>query len=384
MKIVIIGDRGIPARYSGFSTLVEELALRLTSDHGFAVTVYCRKHYYSERPSMYRNVRCVYLPSPGGNSFESIVHSNLSFLHAAFCHYDLIFVVDPGNAPFALPMKLRNIPMVFHTDGLGWKRSKWTPLQQRYYRWAEKVCARIADWLVTDSRLMQQYYDREYGVESSFIPYSGDVGDPSSDEGLRRFGLEGRGYYLVVARLVPENNVDLIIREYRAATTTRPLVVVGSTPHQTKYADAIIAQNDDRVRCVGGIYESAVLNGLYANCYAYLHGHEVGGTNPSLLRAMHAGAPCVAIAVDFHAEVLGPFFLSFGKETGELARLLSRIDAEPQYLVELGEQQRERASTLYRWDAVAAAYAQVFQAVYQARREGSRPTAALAKEVYRP
>jgi glycosyltransferase involved in cell wall biosynthesis len=384
MKIALIGDRGIPARYSGFSTLVEEMAVRLVRDHGMEVTVYCRNHYYETRPAEYKGVKCVYLPAPGGKSFESIVHSNLAVWHALARDYDLAFIVDPGNAPFAWPLALRRLPTVFHTDGLGWKRQKWSPLQQRYYKWSEWVCARLASWLVTDSRAMQQYYRTEYGADSSFIPYSGEVGDEPNEEGLRRFGLDKKGFYLAVARLEPENNVHTIIREYRASGVERPLVVVGGSPYESEYVDGIMAESHGKVRCVGGIFESAVLNGLYKNCYAYLHGHEVGGTNPSLLRAMQAGAACVPIDVVFHREVMGERGLFFGKEPGRLAALLRELESAPQRIEALGSLAYERASTLYRWDAVAAAYAELFEKIHALRRRGQDWRGLAAEEVYRP
>ena len=140
-KIAIIGDRGIPAKYSGFSTLVEELAVRLVADHEMEITVYCRTHYYDSRPDEFKGVKCIYLPAPQSKSFESIIHSNLAIFHATLLRkYDLVFVVDPGNAPFALPLVIRGLPTVFHTDGLGWKRQKWSPLQRRYYKWSEGLC----------------------------------------------------------------------------------------------------------------------------------------------------------------------------------------------------------------------------------------------------
>jgi glycosyltransferase involved in cell wall biosynthesis len=384
MKVAIIGDRGIPARYSGFSTLVEHLAVGLVQDYGFDVTVYCRNQYYDERPATYRGVRCVFLPAPGGKNFESIIHTNLAILHAVFRRYDLVFVLDPGNAPFALPLVLRRFPTVFHTDGLGWQRRKWSPLQQRYYKWSEKISAKLAGRLVTDSRAIQQYYREEYGAESSFIPYSGDVGEPATDEGLAKFGLKRGGYYLVVARLEPENNVDLIIREYRAAGCSRPLVVVGGNPYGTDYARDIGAETDESIRCVGAIYESAILNGLYRDCYGYLHGHEVGGTNPSLLRAMQAGAPCVAIDVVYHREVLGESGVFFSKAPGRLAEILRRLDREPRHLAELGKQVGTRATALYRWDAVIAAYAELFRMLAQASRNSQSLRDRAMPEFYRP
>jgi len=385
MRLAIIGDRGIPARYSGFSTLVEQLAVRLVRDHSMDVTVYCRNQYYEDRPDSYEGVHCVYLPAPGGKSFESIVHSNLAMLHSLTRRFDVAFVVDPGNAPFSLPLKLRGVPSVFHTDGLGWKRQKWSPLQQRYYKWSEGVCASVATWLVTDSRAMQKYYEDEYGAPSSFIPYSGESEVPPAQEGLMKHGLQPRDYYLVVARMEPENNVDFIIDEYKRSNVRRPLVVVGGARFESEYASSVFARADDKVRCVGSTYDAGELNGLYANCYAYLHGHEVGGTNPSLLRAMQAPAACVPIDVVFHREVLGDEALYFEKRTGGLTELLEQLEADESRVGQLCQIASERARTLYRWDAVAAAYAEVFEVVLEAKRKHVRCAALLgSRDVYRP
>ncbi len=384
VKIAIIGDRGIPARYSGFSNLAEEVSARLVNDHGMDVTVYCRRHYFSERPRTYRGARCVYLPAPGGKSFESIIHSTAAILHAACRRFDLAFVLDPGNAPLALPLVVRRMPVVFHTDGLGWQRRKWSPLQRRYYKWSERVCASLGSWLVTDSRAMQDYYRAEYGAESSFIPYGSAVGAAANDQCLEKYGLESRRYLLVVARIEPENNTDLVIREYRASGLRRPLVIVGGARYETEYSRSVFAQAGDGVRCLGPVYEPDMLNGLYRNCYLYVHGHEVGGTNPSLLRAMDAGAACLPIDVTFHREVLGDDVPHFDRTPGSLAALLVRLDQDPQRVSALGRLARDRAETLYRWDAVSAAFAELFRGLVQARRERRRFREAPGAGVYRP
>ena len=150
LRVAMIGDRGIPARYSGFSTLVEEVSTRLVASHGMDVTVYCRSNYFDERPPQYRGVRLVYLSAPGGKSFESLVHSARAILHAACRPFDLAFVVDPGNGPLTLPLVARRMPFLVHTDGLGWQRTKWSALQRRYYRWSEWVSARLACWIGPD------------------------------------------------------------------------------------------------------------------------------------------------------------------------------------------------------------------------------------------
>lgn len=384
LKVAIIGDRGIPARYSGFSTLVEELATGLVANHAMDVTVYCRTSYYDEKPPFYKGVKARYLPSPGGKSFESIVHSNLAIIDAAWRNFDLAFVVDPGNGPFLLPLRLAGVPVVLHTDGLGWQRRKWSPMQQKYYRWSEKVSARLADWLVTDSRAMQDYYVDQYNAQSTYIPYSGEVGDPPNSSVLAEYGIESDGYYLVVARMEPENNVDLIIEEYRRSGVTRPLIVVGSTPYESEFAQKVAAQNDDKVRCVGGIFDQGKLNALYAHCSAYLHGHEVGGTNPSLLRAMHHAAPCVPIDVVFHRQNVGEDNPYFSKSPGDLARVLADIDADPARRRALGLAAHDRERCLFRWDAVCAAYAEVFEKLVAARRHGTQFDQATIGEPYRP
>lgn len=386
MRLAIIGDRGIPARYSGFSTLVEQLATRLVSEHGAEVTVYCRTHYYApeERSPDWRGVRRVFLPAPGGKSFESLVHTALSMGHAVTVgRQDAVFVLDPGNAPLCPLLRLRRWPIALHTDGLGWQRRKWSNLQRRYYRWSERVAVGVSDALVTDAKAMQAYYQETYGAGSSFIPYAGAVGGEPDAAAPARLGLLPGGYALVVARFEPENNVDLIIRGYLASSCTRPLVVVGGSPYRTPYVAGIEALAGERVRLLGRVDDPAQLNGLYAGAWLYLHGHEVGGTNPSLLRAMQAGAPCAAVDVVFTREVLGEAGLFFPRDEAALAELLNRLEADSAGLHARGEALRARAEAVYRWDAIADAYATLFTTLLRDRR-AAWPRGPGIADVYHP
>ncbi|OFW27876.1 MAG: hypothetical protein A3H97_16565 [Acidobacteria bacterium RIFCSPLOWO2_02_FULL_65_29] len=384
MRVGMIGDRGIPARYSGFSNLVEEVSTRLVASHGIDVTVYCRSHYFDNHPEEYRGVRLVYLPAPGGKSFESLWHSARAILHAARQRFDLAFVLDPGNGPLTLPLLLRRMPYVVHTDGLGWQRRKWSALQRRYYRWSEWVSARLATGLVCDSPAMREYYLRTYRAGSAYIPYGGAVGDPPNEDAPALFGLEAGRYHLIVARLEPENNVDLVIREYKASKARFPLVYVGGARYESDYSRRVLAETDGRVKCVGPVYESGILNGLYKQCRTYIHGHEVGGTNPSLLRAMAAGAACVPIDVVFHREVMGGNGPFFSKETGCLAKIIEDLEADGGKTEQLGLEARSRAERFYRWDAVAAAYAALFSSIVEARRSGIELARLPAQDVYHP
>lgn len=360
LRIAIVGGRGIPANYSGFDSLIEELSVRLVAQHGMDVTVYCRRHYYEERPASWRGVKCVYLRAIRGKGLESIYHTCRCVLHALFRRHDVVFVVDPANAPFALPFKLVRKPTVFHADGLGWKRSKWRGIARRYYKWVEGFCARTATALVTDARAMQDYYRREWGRDSTFLAYGAETGGGAVDDGLVRFHLRARDYYLVVARIEPENNTELIVREYLASGLARPLLVVGGARYESPSSKRLFALACDRVKFAGGIYEPEVLNGLYRGCRAYLHGHEVGGTNPGLLRAMSHGAPCLAVDVDFNREVIGDGGQFFTKDEGMCASLLRRLDGDDAALREFGARAQARARSEYRWDDVAAGYAQLF------------------------
>jgi glycosyltransferase involved in cell wall biosynthesis len=380
----MIGDRGIPARYSGFSTLVEEVAIRLVASHGMDVTVYCRSNYFEQQPPEFRGVRLEYLAAPGGKSFESLGHSARAIAHAARRPFDLAFVVDPGNGPLTLPLVLARMPFALHTDGKGWQRTKWSALQRRYYKWSERVAARLATALVCDSPAMRDYYLEEYGAGSAYIPYGGEVGDAPDDGAPARFGLEPGRYHLVVARLEPENNVDFVIREFKASKARFPLVYVGGARYESDYSRRVFAEAGERVKCVGPVYESAVLNGLYRHCRTYIHGHEVGGTNPSLLRAMAAGAACVPIDVVYHREVLADAGVFFRKEAGHLATIVEAMEGDDERAARARSEGRARAARLYRWDAVSAAYAELFERLVAAQRERSALPRGQHLDVYHP
>jgi glycosyltransferase involved in cell wall biosynthesis len=270
-----------------------------------------------------------------------------------------------------------------HTDGLGWQRTKWSRSQRAYYRWSERVCAAVSTALVTDSRVMGQYYQDQYGASSSFIPYGHGTGAPGGEADLAGFGVKPREYFLAVARMEPENNLDWIISELKRSRCRLPLLVVGGSRYDSEYAKRTMAMADERVRCLGNVWDARVLNSLYANCYVYVHGHEVGGTNPGLLRAMGARAACLPIDVSFHREVLGDQEEYFAKRPGDLAGRLERLENEESRVAEMAERAFARATSRYRWDAVAAAYAELFEAVIAANRAHT-PFRSLGFEPYRP
>lgn len=361
MKVAILGARGIPACYSGFDTLTEELALGLVGTYSHQVIVYCRNPYFTERPSSWHGVRLIYLPAPRIKAVESLLHSFLSALHVLGEEVDVVFFLDPANAPFIALLRACGKKVVVHTNGLGWKRRKWGRIARHYYKFVEWVCARTCSALITDNPEMREYYLSEYGADSVYIPY-GASNRAGSNEGVyEELALTPRGYLLVVARLEPENNPDFIIKEYVRSRVKLPLVVVGDSPYGPSYLEQLQSEANDRVRFLGRINDQASLNALYRGAYLYLHGHEVGGTNPSLLRAMDAGTGIVIIDVPFNRAVLGNCGFVFSRIDGSLAGVLEHLVAHPEEVRRANEMARARAEALFTWRGVVDNYEKLFR-----------------------
>jgi len=360
MKIAILGARGIPACYSGYDTLVEELSLGLVESHSTEVVVYCRSGYYKDRPTLWNGVRLVYLPAPRVKGLESLVHSFLSSVQVLREKVDVIYFLDPANAPFCALLRCFGKRVVIHTDGLGWKRQKWGPLARRYYKAVEWVCAKCASALVTDNPAMQDYYRDEYGAETLFISYGAANRHGVDTNIYGELGVTPKQYLLVVARLEPENNTDILITQYRESKVMMPLVVVGDAPYGPQYMDRLRNLAGGKVSFAGRINDQSRLNALYRGAYVYIHGHEVGGTNPSLLRAMDAGVAPVVVNVPFNTAVIDGSGTIFDKDDDSLAGILEHLVAHPAEAQQIGQRASLRAATHFSWDAVVAEHYDLF------------------------
>ena len=203
----------------------------------------------------------------------------------------MAFVFNAANSVFLPVQRLRRVPTAVHVDGLEWQRSKWGRGGRLYYRMAESLAVRWADALVADARGIAEYYDDEFGVPTELITYGAPIQVDAPADLLDSVPVESRRYHLVVARFEPENHVLEIVEGYRRSAASQPLLVVGSAPYANEYTSRIheAAAGDPRIRLLGGVWDQRLLDQLYAHALTYLHGHSVGGTNPSLLRAMGAG-----------------------------------------------------------------------------------------------
>ncbi|RWZ59551.1 glycosyltransferase family 1 protein [Labedella populi] len=356
LHIAMIGTRGVPAAYGGFETAIEEIGRRLV-ERGHSVTVYCRSKD-GEKPSEHLGMELVHLPALHVKIAETLSHTGLSTVHAVTHRAaDAAFVFNAANAPFVPLLRARGIPTAVHVDGLEWKRDKWGGAGKRYYRAAESAAVRWSDALIADAQGIADYYDDEFGVPTELISYGATIIEDPTSHKIAEIGLTPGGFHLVVARFEPENHVREIVEGYTASDAHLPLVVVGSAPYSAEYTAAIerIASADDRIMMLGGVWDQQLLDELYAHALTYVHGHSVGGTNPSLLRAIGAGTAVLAWDVGFNREVTledGRFFGS----PAALARLLESAESDVSATLATGDRLRVRAETTYDWDLVTTGY----------------------------
>lgn len=239
-------------------------------------------------------------------------------------------------------------------DGLEWKRAKWGPVGKRYYRWAESFAVRFSNALIADAAGIRDYYRATFDAATELISYGAPIIAPTEPKRLASVGLVSGQYHLIVARLEPENHVHTIVEGYVRSGARLPLVVVGSTPYGHEYYQGVKESADARVKFLGGVWDQELLDELYANALVYWHGHSVGGTNPSLLRAIGAGAATNAFDVNFNREVLGDAGRYF-RNPDDVARLAEQSEAHPAGIRSRGSQARQIASR-YDWDVVADGY----------------------------
>jgi glycosyltransferase involved in cell wall biosynthesis len=354
LRIAMMGTRGVPARYGGFETCVEEVGQRLAA-RGHDVLVYCRRPERSvRRADTYLGMRLVHLPCMHRRSLETLSHTGLSVAHLARRRADVALVFNAANAPWLPVLRATGVPCATHVDGLEWQRGKWGPAGRRYYRMAERLAVRWSDALIADAVGIQDYYRTRFGAATELIAYGAPITDRSRAERLAELDLAPDGYHLVVARFEPENHVDMVVEGYCRSAAGKPLVVVGSAPYAAAHTQRIHALADHRVRFVGGLWDQELLDQLYANAYVYWHGHSVGGTNPSLLRAVGAGTATNAFDVTFNREVLGEAGWYFST-AADVTAAVEQAERDPLEVLRRGTLSRASAAR-YDWDDVAGKY----------------------------
>jgi glycosyltransferase involved in cell wall biosynthesis len=363
-RIALLGSRGIPARYGGYETFLEQLTPHLV-EAGFEVTVYCRSHYTRASESPFLGARLVVLPTIRSKHLDTPVHTLLSCLDALRRGYDAALVVNGINAFFVPLLRLARVPTALHVDGIESGRAKWGTLGRLAYRLSERLAARVATRLVTDAEVIAEHYRKRYGARSVMIPYGSALPKPTADPTLSQLGLQEERYFLYVSRFEKENNPHRVVAAYRASQSPFPLVMVGDAP----YADAFIAsfreQDDERILFPGAIYGPGY-RALQHGALAYVHATEVGGTHPALVEAMGAGNCVLVNDTPENREVAGDAAHYFrAAEPASLTRLFDEIAQDPAGARETGRRAAQRAQDHYSWEAVASQYVDLFNDLLQ-------------------
>jgi glycosyltransferase involved in cell wall biosynthesis len=255
-----------------------------------------------------------------------------------------------------------------HVDGLEWQRATWGVRASSYYLWAEARSTRWADAIIADARGIADHLHDAHGATAHYIPYGAPIVHPGPAR-LAEVAVAARQYHLVVARLEPENHVREIVTGFSASRARMPLLVVGDAPYADDYREQVraAAGDDPRIRFLGSVWDSELLDALYAHALTYLHGHSVGGTNPSLLRALGAGSPVSAYDVVFNREVAAGAGAYFTTPT-DVARLCEDAERAPEAALARGAAGQADVSLRYRWSDVADAYEDLARELLSTRR----------------
>ncbi len=359
MKIAVLGTRGVPASYGGFETFAEELGARL-ADRGHAVTIYGRPHYVPKDLRHHRGARLVVLPTIRHKYLDTVTHTLASTLHALLEGYDVALVCNAANAIFSGWPRLVGTRVVLNVDGLERQRRKWNLAGRAWYLLSERLATLLPNAIVTDARVIQEYYRQRYGVDSTFIPYGSDLERVQCTGTLSRLGLEPRQYFLYVSRLEPENNAHAVVSGFELAQLDRRLVIVGDAPYAQRYIESLKRAAGPRVVFTGAIYGEGYRE-LQSQALAYVHATEVGGTHPALVEAMGFGNCVVVNDVPENREVAGDAALYFETaQPASLAAALRRILAEPALRERLGAAAAARARRLFSWDNITDQYERLF------------------------
>lgn len=349
MKIGIIGTRGIPNRYGGFEQFVEFTAPALVAK-GFDVTVY-NSSLHPLQLNEWNGVKIITCNDP-----ENLIGTAGQFIYDLNCiincrrqHFDIILQLGYTSSSiwnFLLPSKSI---VITNMDGLEWKRSKYSNLVKKFLKYAEKIAARKSDFLIADSKGIQQYILETYNKQSAYIAYGALPFTPHDKTILNQFGVSPYKYNLLIARMEKENNIEAILKGHLLANTSTPLLVVGNTNNgygrmlQKKY-------NSSSVKFCNAIYDLNLLNHLRWYSHYYFHGHSVGGTNPSLLEAMASGALIIAHNNIFNRSVLGDDAFYF--ETPEdITAIINKQDSKEKY-ADIIQRNSTKIAADYSWQKI--------------------------------
>jgi len=362
MKIAILGTRGIPNNYGGFEQCAEYLSIGLVQK-GHIVTVYS-PDFHPYKDEVYKGIRIIRKASPQsffGHSASNFIYDYLCFRDAIRKDFDII--LELGLITSALSIILcnhKNKVIVTNLDGLEWKRSKWSNMVQRITKTLEKYGIKYSDYLIADNLGIQEYILDEYNRNSEFISYGAVDTITPNPKCLKEYGLLPDNYILTIARLEPENNLEMMFDGYISSGIQNPYYVIGN--HLTNYGDFLKDKyRNTGIIFLGGIFNKHHLDNIRYYSTHYLHGHSVGGTNPALLEAMVAGAFILVHDNKFNKSVVDKNAYYFNSANILAALLKDRVIVNNKK--EFAKNNLKRINEVYRWSIVVNKYESYFKRI---------------------
>ncbi|MDB5162509.1 MAG: glycosyl transferase [Candidatus Saccharibacteria bacterium] len=380
MRVYILGSKGIPAKYGGFETFADRLISGSNGSIEYVVTGMADK----ASEYIYNGARCIQFKTKNSALgrmihtwqalffvFKDAKSSSESAVYILGCRAGIVL---PFFRPF---LKKRNVRILVNPDGAEWKRAKWNPIAKLVVLIFEHFLVKSADVVICDSRAIVDIMHNEFNVPPSklkFIAYGSDVYDVNEffsenvvseyNTWLQSKEIATKPYYLMVGRFVPENNFELIINEFMRSNSESNLVIVSNIT-KSKFYDKLESatgmKEDSRVKLVGTLYDQNVLKLLRANAVAYIHGHEVGGTNPSLLEALGTTNVNLIYDVSFNREVASNTGLYFSAKKGNLAKLIEDTDImKKETAKNMGLDAKRRIQEEYSWKNIILDYENLF------------------------
>ncbi|CAJ1609394.1 DUF1972 domain-containing protein [Clostridium perfringens] len=380
-NIFIIGSKGIPAKYGGFETFVDKLTKnKVNNDIKYHVSCLADNKNEFE----HNGARCFNIKVPNIGPAKAVYYDVvalqecINYIEKNNIKDAIIYILACRIGPFIghYKKKIRKlgIKLLVNPDGHEWKRAKWNAAIRQYWKVSEKLMVKHADLLVCDSKNIEKYIRedyKQYNPNTTFIAYGADTersnlkdDDSKLLNWYKEKNLKEKEYYLVVGRFVPENNYETMITEFMKSDTNKEFVLITNVEKNKFYEELKQKTNfdkDKRIKFVGTVYNQELLKKIRENAYGYLHGHEVGGTNPSLLEALATTDLNILLDVGFNREVGMDGAIYFNKEDMNLANLINKSDKfSDEYIKILGDKAKNRIKNEYSWDKIVSEYELLF------------------------
>jgi len=354
LRIGISGTRGIPNCYGGFEQLAEYLSAGLVKN-GHEVIVYnTHNHPYQEKQWNGVSIVHCYNPEPVIGTAGQFIYDLNCVIDARKRNFDVLLVLGYTSISVWAWLFPKNCAVIFNMDGLEWKRAKYSYPVRKFLLQAEKLAAIHKDYYIADSPVIQSYLKNKYNIASRHIAYGAEMLADEDEKFLKPYGIKRKAYYLLVARLEPENNVEMILDGFSTSNSDKKFIVIGYAGN--KFGKHLIKKysHDERIQIEDGIYEKHIKHSLCYYSIMYFHGHSTGGTNPSLLEAMGSRALIASHNNEFNKEILNGDALYFS-DSDDVKNLIEKSSRGKKEIAMI-ENNLRKIKTQFNWESIISQY----------------------------